>query len=340
MEREAMLWEPLQSGKVRCKLCSYSCTIPDGRRGFCRVRENRSGKLFTLNYALVSAIHADPVEKKPLYHFYPGTLVLSLGSISCNFRCLHCQNFSISQADFEEGRAGLEGHAQEYLPERAVALAERLGCRGVAWTYNEPTIWFEYTYDSARLARERGLYTAYVTNGYMTEEGLGAIAPYLGAYRVDVKAFTDAFYREVSSARLKPVLERVESAVKKGIHVELVYLVIPTKNDREEELQQFVEWVAGLSADIPVHFTRFHPDYRLTGLPPTPVGTLERAREIGLERLRYVYTGNVPGHEGENTYCYNCGALLIERWGFMVRRMEITEENRCPSCGTRIAVVR
>jgi pyruvate formate lyase activating enzyme len=333
-----MLWEPAGDGRVRCKLCSYGCRIRDGKRGFCRVRENRGGTLYTLNYALASAIHADPIEKKPLYHFHPGTRVLSLGTLSCNFRCLHCQNYSLSQAAVEEGLP----HLRECSPREAVALALERGCRGIAWTYNEPTIWFEYTYDSAREAKgaSKDLYTVYVTNGYMTEEGLSTIEPYLDAYRVDVKAFTEAFYQEVSHARLQPVLERIESAVRKGLHVELVYLVIPTKNDGEGEIAQFTEWAADLDVNLPVHFTRFHPDYRLTHLPPTPLETLEKVREIARERLRYVYTGNVPGHEGENTYCHNCGELLIERWAYLIRRMDLPDDGRCPSCRTRIPIVR
>ncbi len=336
MEREAMLWEPLEGKKVRCSLCARRCTIKEGKRGFCMVRENREGRLYTLNYALASSVASDPIEKKPLFHFYPGTSVFSLGTVSCNFRCKHCQNYSISQTALEEAK----GYLVQYTPEYAVKLARDYGCSGLAWTYNEPTIWFEYTYDSARLAKENGLYTVYVTNGYFTEEALDTIAPYMDAMNIDVKGFTEDFYREISAGRLEPVKESVERAVKKGIHVEIAYLVVPRLNDSDEEIREFVDWAAGVDVDMPVHFTGFHPDYKLMHLPPTPVETLEKAREMGLEKLHYVYVGNVLGHKGENTYCYNCGELLIERWGFMVRQMRLTKDNKCPACGTKIKIIR
>ncbi len=330
-----MLWAPLEDKKVRCALCARRCVIKEGGRGFCRVRENREGKLYALNYALASSVAPDPIEKKPLYHFYPSTTVFSLGTVSCNFRCLHCQNYNISQKPLEEAR----GYLVQYSPDYAVKLAQDYGCRGIAWTYNEPTIWFEYTYDSAKLAKERGLYTVYVTNGYFTEEALDAIAPYMDAMNIDVKGFGD-FYAEVSKAKLEPVLESVERSVKKGIHVEITYLVIPGKNDDEESLRNFVGWAAGVDVDMPVHFSRFHPDYMMLDVPSTPIKTLERAREIGLEKLHHVYVGNVLGHEGENTCCYNCGELLIKRWGFKIEKMRLTKENKCPACGTAIKIVR
>lgn len=330
-----MLWD-LKDGKVKCKLCSHRCTIKDGKRGICKVRENRGGKLYTLNYGLASSVTPDPIEKKPLYHFYPGTSVFSLGTVSCNFRCLHCQNYSISQAPLDESM----GYLVEYPPQKTIELAKHYDCQGVAWTYNEPTIWFEYTYDTSKLAKEEGLYTAYVTNGYMTEEALDKIDPYLDAMNIDVKAFRKSFYKEISGAKMQPVLDTVERAVKKGIHVEVTYLIIPTKNDSKEEIGDFVDWVAGLGVNIPVHFTRFHPDYLLTEPPATPIKTLESARKMGLEKLRYVYTGNVVGHEGEDTYCYNCGEKLIKRWGFAVRNLNITEDNKCPKCGVEIHIVR
>jgi pyruvate formate lyase activating enzyme len=336
MEKEAMLWEPAGDTKIKCHLCARECTIREGKRGFCRVRENRGGKLYTLNYGLASSVAPDPIEKKPLFHFHPGSYVFSLGTVSCNFRCLHCQNYTISQTPLEE--AG--GYLVEYLPEKAVELTKGYGCGGLAWTYNEPTIWFEYTYDSAKLAKEEGLYTVYVTNGYMTAETLDTLAPYLDAANIDVKGFTEDFYNEISRSKLSPVLQTVERAVKKGIHVEVTYLVIPTKNDGEEEFREFVDWVAGVDKNIPTHFTRFHPDYKLVHLPATPAETLERAREIGMEKLRYVYTGNIPGHKGENTYCYNCGEPIIERLGFTITKMNLPGDNRCPNCGAKIHIVR
>ncbi len=335
MEKEAMLWEPLKDTTLRCKLCAHRCVIADGRRGICAVRENRKGKLYTLNYALASSVAVDPIEKKPFFHFYPGSSVFSLGTLSCNFRCLHCQNYSISQTPLEEGR----GYLTEYLPEKAVRLAKDYNCQGLAWTYNEPTIWFEYTYDSAKLAKKNNLYTVYVTNGYFTEEMLDTIAPYMDAMNIDVKGFTDKFYKEVCSAKLEPVLRSVERAVKKGIHIEVTYLVIPGYNDGEEEFREFVGWVAGIDVDIPVHFSRFHPEYKMMHVHSTPIKTLEMARKIGLEKLHFVYTGNVPGDMGENTYCYSCGELLIKRWGFSIQKMNLTKENRCPKCEAKIKII-
>ncbi|MEE8168799.1 MAG: AmmeMemoRadiSam system radical SAM enzyme [Candidatus Hydrothermarchaeales archaeon] len=336
MEQEAMLWEPLGNTKVKCSLCARRCKIGEGKRGFCKVRENKEGKLYTLNYGLASSVASDPIEKKPLFHFYPDTNVFSLGTVSCNFRCLHCQNYSISQTLLEDAK----GYLREYPPEMAVRLAKQYGCSGIAWTYNEPTIWFEYTYDSAKLAKQNGLYTVYVTNGYFTEEALDTIAPYLDAMNIDIKSFREDSYKELASAKLQPVLESVERAVAKGLHVELTYLVIPGRNDGDEELREFVDWAAGVDVDMPVHFSRFHPDYKLLHLSPTPIETLEKARDLGLEKLHHVYLGNVVGHNGENTYCYNCGELLIPRGGFIVRQMNLTKENKCPACSARIRIIR
>ncbi len=336
MIKKARLWEEAGDKKVKCGLCYRRCTIAEGKRGFCRVRENKDGTLYTLNYALASSASPDPIEKKPLFHFYPGTSVFSLGTVSCNFRCLHCQNYTISQSPLE----GAGDYLVEYTPEKAVALAKDYSCSGIAWTYNEPTIWFEYTLDSAKLAKERGLYTVYVTNGYFTNEALDLIAPYLDAANIDVKGFEEEFYREISGANLPPVLETIERCARKGIHIELTYLVIPGKNDKKEELKDFVDWVAEISTDIPVHFTRFHPDYKMLSSPSTPIEALEMARKIGLEKLNYVYSGNVVGHEGENTYCPNCDEILIKRWGFNIQKLGLTEDNHCPSCGEKIAIIR
>lgn len=335
MIKEAMLWEAMDDHKVRCSLCSHRCVIQEGKRGICGVRENRQGTLYTTIYAMASSIRPDPIEKKPLFNFYPGTMVFSLGTVGCNFRCKHCQNYTISQCSPEDA-----SFLQEYSPETAVELAQDYTCGGIAWTYNEPTIWFEYTYDSAKLAKEAGLYTVYVTNGYMTQEALETISPYMDAMNVDVKGFTEEFYKEMAQAKLAPVLETVERAVGKGIHVELTYLVIPTKNDSKEEIIRFVDWVASIDKDIPVHFTRFHPDYLMKDLPPTPIETLRTAREIGLTKLSTVYTGNVVGDEGESTFCPRCGERVIHRWGFVVEEINLTDDNTCPKCGEAIRVIR
>jgi len=330
-----MFYEKLDDNKVRCSLCSRRCTIAPGKRGFCRVRENRDGTLYTLNYSTVSSEAVDPIEKKPLFHFYPGSLSYSLGTIGCNFRCKHCQNWTISQIGVDEA------HAIEITPEKAIARALESGSRSIAWTYNEPTIWYEYTYDCAKLAKEAGLATVYVTNGYITPEALRGISPYLDAFRVDIKAFSDGFYKEVCSARLAPVLESAVLAKELGMHVEVINLVIPTLNDSPDEIRELSKWVHdNLGPDTPLHFTRFQPHYRMQDLPPTPVATLETAHEIATgEGMRFVYLGNVFGHEYENTFCPNCGELLVKRGLFEVGMYGITEENACPRCSEVIPIV-
>jgi pyruvate formate lyase activating enzyme len=287
------------------------------------VRQNLDGKLATLIYAEVSSMNVDPIEKKPLFHFYPGSKVFSLGSVSCNFKCEHCLNYDISFA--EVGEMG----TTEVLPERSVQLALERNCRGIAWTYNEPTIWFEYTYDSAILAKEAGLYTVYVTNGYMTPQALEKIGPYLDAANVDVKGFSKKFYNGVCKARLDPVLHTCERMHESGIHLELTYLIIPGLNDDEEQLGAFSEWAAGVDRDIPVHFSRFHPDWRMLDRPATPMETLKKAHHVATQAgLRYIYLGNVAS-QYENTFCPDCGAIIINRTGYRISKRGKT----CPRCG-------
>jgi pyruvate formate lyase activating enzyme len=330
METESYLYDKLDDKRVQCKTCSWRCTIRNGKRGFCEVRENRGGTLTVLNYGLVSSANVDPIEKKPLFHFYPGSTVFSLGTVGCNFRCLHCQNYTISQAALDDYRK-----LAQYSPEKAVETAIELGCKGIAWTYNEPAIWFEYTLDSARLAKARDLYTVYVTNGYMTEEALNTISPFLDAMNIDVKGFTEDFYRKLCKTRLKFVLETVEHAYKLGIHIELTYLVIPEHNDSSEEISKFVDWVANIDENIPVHFSRFHPDYKLTSVPATPIETIGDAWKLAKEKLNFVYIGNVPGHGGENTVCPSCNSLLIERVGYSTKIIGLTGSS-CKECGMMI----
>ncbi len=335
MIREAMLYNKLDDSKVRCKLCSHRCTISPGKRGFCAVRENRDGTLYTLNYNVVSSEALDPIEKKPLFHFHPGSLAYSLGTIGCNFRCKHCQNWTISQIDIDKA------NAIEMSAEMAVQRAVSSGARTIAWTYNEPTIWFEYTYECAKLAREKGLATAYITNGYITREGLEMIAPYLDAFRVDIKAFTEDFYRDITSAKLAPVLESARHAKELGMHVEVVTLVIPTLNDSPAEIKEMSKWIySNLGSDTPVHFTRFHPFYKLQDIPSTPIKTLEMAYDIARkEGLHYVYLGNIPGTEYENTFCPRCGELLIKRGMFSIDMNKLTDKQTCPHCGEFISIV-
>jgi pyruvate formate lyase activating enzyme len=335
MIHEASLFEKLENRKVKCHVCAHECTIADGKRGICGVRENRGGILFTLIYNTVSSEAVDPIEKKPLYHFLPGTLSYSLGTIGCNFRCSHCQNWTISQVTLEQA------HIRDITPEESVAQALASDCDSISWTYNEPTIWHEFTYDSARLAHEAGLKTVYVTNGYITEDALRDISPYLDAFRVDIKAFRDEFYRETCRAHLQPVLDSSVLARELGMHIEVINLVIPGKNDDLKKIRDLIEWVHdNLGPQTPIHFTRFYPMYKMKDASPTPVATLERAwqmaKDVGME---YPYVGNVAGHEYENTHCPRCGALLIDRSGFLVTRNIITEDKNCPDCGYGIAVV-
>ena len=334
MIKEGVLFEKLPDNKVKCQVCSHRCTIADEKFGLCRTRQNKNGKLYTLIYNTVSSEAVDPIEKKPLYHFMPGTLSYSLGTIGCNFRCQHCQNWNISQVTL------VESHTMEITPEAAIRRALASGSKSISWTYNEPTIWHEYTYDSAVLAKIAGLKTIYVTNGYITPEALRRIAPYLDVFRVDIKSFSDDFYRKICGARLAPVLESTKLAKELGMHIETITLVIPSKNDSPEEITQIVRWVhENLGADTPMHFTRFHPLYKMDDLEPTPVDTLEMAYDIAKKvGMRFVYLGNVAGHKYENTYCPKCNTLLIDRMGFRVTEVKI-KDGKCPECGENIEIV-
>jgi len=332
VEREALLYEKLPGGRVSCHVCQWRCVINPGRVGVCHMRVNRDGILYITNYGEVSSIAADPIEKKPLFHFHPGTNAFSLGSWGCNFHCQDCQNWEIACVDIPAGSRYLS-------PEREVELAQEHRCAGIAWTYNEPTISFEYTLDSARLARENGLYTAYVTNGYITPEALDTIGPYLDAWRVDVKGFSDDFYRSLAKiSRWRGVLEMARRARERwNMHVEVVTNIIPTMNDDEEQLGGIAAWIRdSLSELTPWHVTRFHPMYKLSYLPPTPVSTLEKAYHIGKKSgLKFVYLGNVPGHEHENTVCYSCGRVNVRRVGYDTQVLGLNG-SRCKFCGAEL----
>jgi pyruvate formate lyase activating enzyme len=294
------------------------------------VRENCEGELRSLVYERVVAQNIDPVEKKPLFHFYPGTRTYSIATAGCNFRCLFCQNADISQSPKEQGTIfgrKVPGH-------QVVEEAKRTGCASISYTYTEPTIFMEYALDVAQMARQADLKNIFVSNGYMTREALDAIAPYLDAANVDLKAFSDRFYKEQCGAHLKPVLKTLEGMKKLGIWLEVTTLIIPGLNDDREELKELARFLCELGPEIPWHISRFHPTYLLTDRPPTPVETLRAAREIGIDTgLRHVYTGNVPGDEGENTYCHRCGAVLIERFGFSIQRRAL-KAGKCAQCGT------
>jgi len=327
--------EKLPEGKVRCNLCAHRCVIADGKKGICQVRENRGGTLYTLVYGHTIIQHADPVEKKPLFHFHPGSTAYSIATPGCNFRCRWCQNWDISQMVHD--RHFIMG--EEASLEQVVAAAQKADCRSIAYTYTEPTIFFEYAYDTARLAHEAGLANLYITNGYMTEEMLETFQPYLDAANVDLKAFRDKTYRKYVGARLQPVLDTMKLMKRLGIWLEVTTLVIPGINDDEGELKDVVDFVANeLGVDTPWHISRFFPAYKMTDVSPTPVETLNRAREIGLEAgLRYVYVGNVPGEA--NTVCHKCGQILIRRLGYRILENHVQPNGRCPNCGMPVAGV-
>ncbi len=328
--------EDQAAGMVRCNLCAHHCRIKKGRRGICGVRENRDGTLYSLVYGRLISENIDPVEKKPLFHFLPASITYSIATVGCNFHCRHCQNFEISQypARHDGDIAGRVRAAEE-----VVKAAVANGCDSISYTYVEPTIFMEFALDCARLAKKAGLRNIFVSNGYTSEEAARELAPFLDANNIDLKSFSDDFYRKICGARLEPVLRTIELMRELGVWIEVTTLIIPGFNDSDTELSQIADFIAGLDRDIPWHVTRFHPTYKLTEAPPTPVSTLRRAGETGLKAgLRHVYTGNIPGDEGENTFCPQCGTCLIERSGFIARKSAI-REGTCRGCGNRIAGV-
>jgi pyruvate formate lyase activating enzyme len=327
-----MLYEALPGGMARCHVCQWRCLINPGKLGVCRMRINRDGKIFAMNYAEVSSMAPDHIEKKPLFHFFPGTYAFSLGGWGCNFHCKGCQNWEISCTDIPRG-------SQQLLPEREIELAKSHDCQGIAWTYNEPAIWLEYTLDSARLARDNKLYTVYVTNGYATPEALDAIGPWLDAWRVDVKGFTDRFYHQLAKIpHWQGILEVARRAKEKWhMHVEVVTNIIPTMNDDEEQLRNIATWIREDLGDLtPWHVTRFHPLHEFTNLSATPLSTLEKAHRIGKKAgLKFVYLGNVPGHEYENTVCYSCGKEVVHRIGYDTQVVGL-DGSKCKFCGAEL----
>ncbi len=333
--KESYLYETLSENQVKCNICQRRCLIKENERGWCKTRLNQAGKLYTLIYSKVSSIAISPIEKKPLFHFYPGSNWLSLGTLGCNFRCPGCQNWEIAHSNLNSDK----NRFQLITPEESIRLAKEYNCKGISWTYNEPTIWFEYTLDSAKLAKKNSLLTNYVTNGYITPEALDLIAPYLDSFRVDLKGFSSNFYEKICHIKnFTGILDVTKRAKEKwGMHVEIITNLIPGYNDDEKQLHNITSWIAKeLGEMTPWHLTRFMPYLELKSLNPTPVATLEKAREIGFSAgLKYVYLGNVPGHKGENTYCHNCKKLLIERYGIITLDNKI-KEGKCPYCGTRI----
>ncbi len=331
--KEAMFYERVGGGRVKCGLCRFGCLIDDGARGLCSVRENRDGTLYSLVYGKICAENVDPIEKKPLFHVMPGSRSYSIATVGCNFRCRHCQNYSISQVP---ANAAIMG--EDITPQQIVKHAIDSRCSSISYTYTEPTIFYEFAYDTARLARQAGLKNVFVTNGYISSEALKMIAPYLDAANIDLKGFSEGFYKDVVHARLSEVLDCIIEYRKLGIWIELTTLIIPGLNDSEDELRGIANFmVDNLGADTPWHVSQFHPTYKLTDHPRTSVDILRKAREIGRAAgLRYVYEGNVPGEGGENTCCPSCSSLLIERYGYQIHTNRI-RGGCCPGCGTTIA---
>jgi pyruvate formate lyase activating enzyme len=316
---------------VQCELCPKGCLLASGQSGECRVRVNIDGVLRSVVYGYPCSVNIDPMEKKPLFHFLPGTPVFSLATVGCNLHCKNCQNWEISQANPEDSQA------MACPPEKVVALTRQYNCTSIAYTYTEPIVYYEYTYDTAKLAREAGIRNALVTAGYVNDGPWRELLQHVDAARVDLKSMSDAFYRDVCSASLKPVQNALVTARSMGVHVEVVNLVIPTLNDKPEEIHELARWVrANLGAEVPVHFSGFAPMYKMQHLPPTSPQTLESAREIALaEGLKHVYIGNRRSEKGQNTYCSGCGALLIERVGYTIMQNRL-QAGRCPDCGREI----
>jgi pyruvate formate lyase activating enzyme len=332
MIKEAMLYEKLADKRVHCNLCAHRCTIKPDRRGVCGVRENKNGMLYSLVYGTLIAEHIDPIEKKPFFHVYPGSKSYSIAAVGCNFNCEFCQNHEISQMP----RSTLMIMGEEISSAEIVERAKKSGSATIAYTYTEPTIYFELAYETAVLAEEQGIKNVFVTNGFMTAEAIETIRPYLIAANVDLKSFRDDFYKKQCGARLEPVLESLRKMKEMGIWVEITTLLIPSLNDTDKELEDIAGFIAGLGKETPWHISRFHPQFKMLDTPATPVYSLHRAVEIGRQAgLKYVYCGNVPGDEGESTYCFNCRNRLIERYGFQIMSTDLNG-NKCNRCGTEL----
>ena len=331
---EAMLYERLESKKVKCRLCARRCTIEDGATGFCLVRKNEGGMLLSLNYGKAISACIDPVEKKPLSHFNPGALVMSIATVGCNFRCQFCDNWMISQDKKIAGK--------HFPPEDVVKTARDDNCQGISYTYTEPTIFFEYAYQTAVLAHQVGFFNTFVTNGYMTPEAVKTIAPFLDAATVDFKGGADPdFYKNFSAVpSVEPIYEALKEMGRNGVHIEITNLVVPKIGDSIDRIRELAAWIRdNLGKDTPIHLLRFHPDYQLTTIATTSIESLEKAYAVSKnEGLNYVYIGNVPGHPAENTYCPNCNELLIKRYSFEIAKWNLAKDMRCPVCGQQIPI--
>ncbi|MGB2981179.1 MAG: AmmeMemoRadiSam system radical SAM enzyme [Candidatus Zixiibacteriota bacterium] len=327
-KKEALFWEKREDGKIQCLLCPVGCVIAEGKAGVCMGRKNEGGNLYAANYGSLVSIAIDPIEKKPLYHFHPGTQILSTGPNGCNMSCQNCQNWTISQE---------ESPTELVTPEDLVRVASNENSAGIAYTYTEPLIWYEYVLDTAKIAREKKLTNVLVTNGYIHEEPLKKLLPFIDAMNIDLKSMDDDFYKKVCKAKLAPVLRTIELAHQNEIHIEITNLLIPTMNDSEEQIQKLVDFVAGLSDRIPVHFSRYFPAYRMD-LPPTPMQSLQKAFLLAKRKLKHVFVGNAYIPNTSNTYCPVCNNLLIERNGYHTSVVGI-KDKKCGNCGAAVDVV-
>jgi pyruvate formate lyase activating enzyme len=328
---EAKYYKKLEHKEIECQLCPRKCKVGDRERGYCGVRENQNGIYYTLVYGLSCSFHQDPIEKKPFFHFLPGTDAFSIATAGCNLNCKFCQNWEISQARPEQT------YNLELSPQSVVESALSGNCPSIAYTYSEPTVFYEYMLDCAKAGRKKGVKSVMVSAGFMQQEPLVELCKELDAVKIDLKAFNEKYYQEICRGKLQPVLDTLKELKRIGIWYEIVYLMVPTLNDNMDDIKKMCDWMLkDLGPDVPVHFTRFTPLYLLKNLPPTPVSSLEQARKIALESgLKFVYIGNVPGHEGESTYCPKCRKILIGRYGFTITQMNLRKGN-CKFCGEKI----
>jgi pyruvate formate lyase activating enzyme len=321
--KQALYYTPLQDGKVQCHLCPHNCVIAEGKAGICRQRKNASGVLYALNYGQVTSANLDPIEKKPLYHFYPGSQIMSFGTNGCNLACQFCQNWSISQVD---------AITKEFMPADALAITQKSKSPAIAYTYNEPFIWFEFVLEAAKLAHAKGIKNVLVTNGFVNPEPLKELLPYIDAMNIDIKSIRPEFYRKLCKAKLEPVLATCQAA-NETAHIEITNLVIPGENDTESHFEELAKWIAeNLGQDTPLHFSAYYPTYKLDN-PPTPLETLLKAYGIARKHLWFVYMGNVQMEQGSNTVCHNCQAKLISRQGYHTKILALTADGKCSNCG-------
>ena len=328
---EALYYKKLEHKKVECQLCPRQCVVDDWERGYCGVRENRGGTYYTFVYSQVCSAHNDPIEKKPLFHFLPGTNAFSIATAGCNMLCKFCQNWQISQARPEQVD-------NVYMPpSKVIEWAKKSGSKSIAYTYTEPVIFYEFMLDTSKLAQQNGLHPVMISNGYIELEPMRHVCQHLSGVKIDLKAYTEKFYKESCASHLQPVLDTLQLLRDTGVWYEIVYLIIPTLNDDPGEIEAMSVWIREtLGPDVPLHFSRFHPQYMLKNLPPTPVETIEMARNTAMNAgLRYVYIGNVPGHPGESTYCHQCKKIVIQRVGYRIYEMNLND-GVCMFCGEKI----